>query len=143
METGSSLQETESPEHEAGNLEATRRPMNLQKDARVKLVEPLKRSQSPTKNLKGYDLRQKLPEKKAREAERGSSDSMPTKPTFSQVNGGEKEGILPKNYSVILLTMEEMESVKEIILDKIFESGKTRPKTFITTGLATDQARWS
>ncbi|KAG5890443.1 hypothetical protein JTB14_025848 [Gonioctena quinquepunctata] len=49
---------------------------------------------------------------------------MPTKQTFSQVTGGVKECILPKNNTEVLLTMERVESVEETILDKIIESGK-------------------
>ncbi|KAG5871079.1 hypothetical protein JTB14_008971 [Gonioctena quinquepunctata] len=158
METGSSLQETESPEHEVALLKSgtdeetveSSKALSIGKDrirlsgaarqrfkylikqglpaeeARVKSVEPVKKESTSDKGHKRSETKtiDGQPKKTLREAERGSSASMPTKPTFSQVTGDVKVGILPKNYPEVLLTMEQMESMKGTILDKIIESGK-------------------
>ncbi|KAG5894838.1 hypothetical protein JTB14_033681 [Gonioctena quinquepunctata] len=160
MDTVSSLQETESPEHEAALLKSgseeetveSSKALSIGKnrirlsgvarkgfkylikqglpaeEASVKSVELVKMESTSDKGLKRVRSETKTPDgqpnKKASDAERGTSASMPTKPTFNQVTGGVKVGILPKNYPGVLLTMEHMESVKETILDKIIESGK-------------------
>ncbi|KAG5865514.1 hypothetical protein JTB14_026076 [Gonioctena quinquepunctata] len=67
---------------------------------------------------------------------------MPTKPTLSKVTGGVRVENLPKNYPEVLLTKEQMESVRVTILDKIIESGKRLPQGPISTARTTDQAGW-
>ncbi|KAG5879324.1 hypothetical protein JTB14_005056 [Gonioctena quinquepunctata] len=75
-------------------------------ETRVESVEPVKKESTSDKRLKRVRSETKTPDgqlkKKAREAEKGSSASMPTKPTSSEVTGGVKVGILPKNYLEVL-----------------------------------------
>ncbi|KAG5867540.1 hypothetical protein JTB14_003238 [Gonioctena quinquepunctata] len=64
-----------------------------------------------------------------KEAERGSSASMPTKPTFSHVTGGVRvRSILPNNYPEVLQTTEQMRFVRKTILDTKSENkAATKP----------------
>ncbi|KAG5876066.1 hypothetical protein JTB14_004425 [Gonioctena quinquepunctata] len=97
-------------------------------EARLKSVEPMKESTSDKGLQRVWSEEERNPDvhliKRARGPERGSSASMPIKPTFSHITRGVKVCILPKYYPKVLLTTEQMESVRETILDKIIEIGK-------------------
>ncbi|KAG5860621.1 hypothetical protein JTB14_015413 [Gonioctena quinquepunctata] len=53
----------------------------------------------------------------AKWAEKGSSASMPIKPTFIQVTGDVRIDIPPNTIKEVFLAMEQMEPVRETVLD--------------------------
>lgn len=106
-------------------------------EARVQALKPLEKVSTSGKGSKRVRSEGNTPEghkeKKQKRLKEGRKTvpTKPPRPTFSQMAGGIRIGILPTNFPEELLTTAQTTDVQEAILDKVVETGKkatTKPK---------------